>query len=113
MKSQRTTFSLTSWHSQLAGGAVLLALAIVGNPLLVGEAAAATAPQNAIIQHVAAPAMPTQLEGSEIAGRADWNVDYPSQLEPVASTAQPDTASSNTASEDATDCNCDVASTKQ
>ncbi|WP_266182873.1 hypothetical protein [Dyella humicola] len=73
-------------HKRIVARALILALSLVGTPLLAGQTVDAKGPAHGASQRQSVPSSrgddKHDESGSRINGRADWDVDYPSQLAP-------------------------------
>lgn len=86
MKSIHLSTSASLFNRRIVSTALMLALGITAGPLLAGQGAAAEAPAHSTVKCLALHASRGDDKGdvssSRINGRADWDVDYPSQLAP-------------------------------
>jgi hypothetical protein len=80
--STRTALS----HKRIVTRALMLALGLAAGPLLAGQSVATEAPTHGILKchalHASRSDDQGEVSSSRVNGRADWDVDYPSQLAP-------------------------------
>ncbi len=82
-------------HKRIVARALILALGWVGTPLLAGQTVDVKGPAHTASQCQSMPGSRSDDQrnesGSRINGRADWDVDYPSQLAPPGRNSSRDT----------------------
>ncbi|MFC4527788.1 hypothetical protein ISN76_06525 [Dyella halodurans] len=94
MNTSRFSTLAASSHKHIVARALILALGLVGTPLLAGQTVDPNGPSHAPSQRRPEPASHSDDQriesGSRINGRLDWDVDYPSQLAPPERTSPRD-----------------------
>ena len=86
MNTSRFSTLTASSHQRIVARALIVALGLVGTPLLAGQTVDPKGPSHAPSLRQLEPASRSDDQriesGSRINGRLDWDVDYPSQLAP-------------------------------